>query len=336
MRPAGSRGIVLLLCLGVIAQAACAQPERSAQPTSETSEPPALSNQALSPLPVRLDLDPKKVDLGQKLFNEPRLSHDNSVSCASCHTLATGGTDRHVRSVGIGGQVGARNAPTVFNSGFNFRQFWDGRAETLEAQAAGPIHNPVEMGSNWPEVISKLRRSPVYMASFSAVYADGITSNNVADAIATYERSLYTPNSRFDQFLRGDEGILTEDERSGYRLFQSYGCVSCHQGINVGGNMYQRFGVMAEYLPGFVPAADPGRFAVTGDERDRQVFKVPALRNVAVTAPYFHDGSAPTLAMAVAIMGRYQLGRSLSGDEVDRIVAFLNTLTGEYNGQPLT
>lgn len=295
------------------------------------------TNEPILPIPPTIGLNEKKVALGEKLFNNPQLSHDNTISCASCHSLSTGGTDLLVHSIGIKGRVGSINAPTVFNSGFNFKQFWDGRAETLEDQIDGPTHAPGEMGSNWTEIISKLNQSPDYIAAFNELYADGIQSRNVKDAIATFERSLSTPNSRFDKFLRGDNGILTNEEKEGYRLFKSYGCASCHQGINVGGNLFQKFGVMGDYFAdrGNVTKADLGRFNVTGDPTDRYVFKVPSLRNVALTPPYFHDGSAARLEEAVAVMGRYQLGRRLSPEEVDRIVRFLKTLSGEYKGKAL-
>jgi cytochrome c peroxidase len=297
----------------------------------------APRTEPIAPIPLHADLNERKVALGQRLFQDPRLSHDNTIFCGSCHRLDLGGTDRRPRSIGIGGATGDVNAPTVFNSGFNFRQFWDGRAATLEDQVDGPVNNPKEMGSNWPEVISKLSQDPAYVAAFRELYSDGIQSAHIRDAIATYERSLITPNSRFDKFLRGDARALTPEERAGYSLFKSYGCVACHQGVNVGGNMFQKFGVLADYFAdrGHITKADLGRFNVTGLERDRYRFKVPSLRNVALTAPYFHDGSAPTLADAVAIMAKYQLGRALPRADRDRIVAFLYTLTGEYREVPL-
>ncbi len=298
---------------------------------------PDSASRPIEPIPVDLDLDARKVSLGDALFHDPRLSHDDTVSCATCHDLSTGGCDRRPTSVGIGGAVGPINAPTVFNSGLQFRQFWDGRAESLEEQASGPVHAPIEMGSNWPEVFSKLREDPDFMQRFTAIYPDGLNAENITDAIATFERSLQTPNSRFDQFLNGDESALTEVELRGYRLFRDYGCVSCHQGVAIGGNMYQRFGVFGDYFAEreSPTEADLGRFNTTGREADRHVFKVPTLRNIAVTQPYFHDGSAETLDHAVRIMARYQLGRELEEEEVVVLVAFLETLTGEYQGRPL-
>ena len=299
--------------------------------TVETVQEPIL------PLPQTLPLDEKKVALGEKLFHDPILSKDNTISCSSCHNLKTGGVDLTERSVGIQGKTGDINSPTVFNSGFNFKQFWDGRAETLEDQVDGPTHNPKEMGSDWNEITGKLSKSKEYVKEFDEIYQEGIIPKNIRDAIATFERSLYTPNSRFDQYLRGAPSALGEDEKKGYQIFKSYGCISCHQGMNAGGNMFQTFGVMRDYFAdrGKVTPADYGRFNVTGDEFDRYTFKVPSLRLVALTPPYFHDGTAKTLEEAVTIMGRYQLGRELTKEEIRLIILFLKTLVGEYKGKPL-
>ena len=241
------------------------------------------------------------------------------------------------RSIGIGGVRGLINVPTVFNSGFNFVQFWDGRAATLEEQIDGPVNSPIEMGSSWPEVVGKLRGEPSYVAAFKDIYGNGINRQNVVDAIATFERSLFTPNSRFDRFLLGETDQLDEHERNGYELFKSYGCISCHQGVNIGGNMFQTFGVFGNYFSdrGDVTEVDYGRFNITGDDLDRYVFKVPSLRNVELTAPYFYDGSAATLADAIDVMAKYQLGRLLPAKDRDALVAFLQTLTGNYKGEPL-
>ena len=291
----------------------------------------------IQPIPLQVQLDSHKVKLGEQLFHDPQLSGDNTISCASCHNLRTGGTDRLVRSIGIKGGVGSINSPTVFNSAFNFKQFWDGRAENLKEQMEGPIHSEVEMGSNWPQIIRKLKQSSDYVLLFGQLYPDGINRDNIKDALNEFERSLYTPNSRFDKFLRGEKEALSEKEREGYSLFKAYGCASCHQGINVGGNMFQTFGVMGDYFKdrGGTTEADLGLYNVTGDDRDRHVFKVPGLRNVALTPPYFHDGSAETLDEAVLVMAKYQLGRELSQGEIDLLIQFLNALTGEYQGEPL-
>jgi cytochrome c peroxidase len=298
------------------------------------AEPDVLDDEPIHPIPQKIDLDPRKVDLGRRLFHDPRLSADNSVSCASCHDLRRNGADDRVTSVGVAGAKGGVNAPTVFNSGFNFRQFWDGRAETLEDQVEGPIHHPAEMATDWPQILEKLRADPIYAAAFSSIYTQGMESRTIKEAIATFERSLITPDSRFDRYLRGDRGALTAEEKEGYRLFKNNGCSSCHQGILAGGNMFEKFGIVADYFAdrGRIVKADLGRFNVTGQETDRYKFKVPSLRNVARTAPYFHDGSATTLEEAVGVMAKYQLGRQLTARELGLIVQFLDTLNGEYPG----
>lgn len=300
-------------------------------------EMPATTNEPITPLPLTIALDSRKVDLGRALFSDPRLSDDGSIACAHCHDLSTGGGDHLSRSRGIGGQEGAVNAPTVFNSGFNFRQFLDGRAETLESQVDGPLQHPREMAGSWPKVIALLSGDPRYSRQFTAIYRDHIGAENIKDAIATFERSLITPNARFDQFLRGNHTILNEEEQDGYRLFKQIGCSSCHQGMNIGGNMYQKLGIMDDYFDnrGTLSEADRGRFNTTQREEDRYYFKVPPLRNVAVTAPYLHDGSARTLDEVVIIMARYQLGKTLASTEVSKLTAFLRTLTGEYLGKRL-
>jgi cytochrome c peroxidase len=287
-------------------------------------------DEPIKPLPEKLDLDGRKVALGRVLFHDKRLSKDNSLACAGCHDLAKGGVDGRQTAVGIGGQVGPINTPTVLNSGLNFRQFWDGRAASLEEQAAGPVHNPGEMGSNWKEVLGKLGQDKKLISQFDSIYRDGMQPANIQDAIATFERSLITP-SRFDRYLRGETGAITEEERTGYQMFKNYGCVACHQGVNIGGNMFQTFGVLGNYFQdrGKLTDADLGRYAVTKRESDRHVFKVPTLRNIELTAPYFHDGSAPNLETAVEVMFRYQLGRPAPAADKALIVKFLKTLTAE-------
>jgi len=312
--------------------------QKAADQSQEDRLSPGVSigTEPILPLPPAPQLSSGKVALGERLFHDPRLSHDDSIACASCHVLSKGGTDRSRFSVGIYGAVGDVNAPTVFNSSLNIAQFWDGRAGSLEDQAVGPVHNSAEMGSNWTEVIAKLRADKEYPALFKREYPDGISPANITGAIAEFERSLLTPNARFDRHLRGEKDVLSSEELEGYGRFVNHGCVSCHQGVAVGGNMFQRFGVMDDYFKGRPPAkADQGRFNVTRLEEDRHVFKVPSLRNVAVTQPYFHDGSVRTLADAVRTMGRYQLGKELSDEDVRLIVAFLRTLTGEWQGRVL-
>ncbi len=289
----------------------------------------ANAKEPVAPLPEVLSLDPAKVRLGRELFFDPRLSRDNSVSCASCHDLTAGGDDRRRYSIGIDGQVGVVNTPTVLNSGYDFRQFWDGRAASLEEQAAGPIHNPIEMDSNWSQVLAKLESDAAVVAAFKDIYPGGLTAETVADSIAEFQRSLVTP-APFDRYLRGDEVAVSSLAKRGFQLFKRYGCVSCHQGRNIGGNMYQRFGVFGDYFAdrGGGSSADYGRFNVTGRESDRYVFKVPSLRNVDITSPYFHDGSVATLRRAVRVMARYQLGVEVPSADLDALVAFLQSLTG--------
>jgi cytochrome c peroxidase len=294
-------------------------------------------DEPIKPLPVTSNQDPARAQLGRTLFRDPRLSANNTVSCASCHDLKHGGADARPHSVGFSGKTTAVNAPTVLNAALNFAQFWNGRAASLEAQIDAVIQNPVEMGSAWPDLLKKLATDANYTLAFARAYPDGITKANVQNAIASYERTLITPNSRFDRFLRGDNAVLSDKEKKGYAKFKQYGCVACHQGTNVGGNMYQRFGVMADYFEhrSTVTDADMGRFAVTGDENDKHVFKVPSLRNVALTAPYFHDASASTLNQAVDVMFRYQLGRVAPAEDKEEIVQFLGTLTGDQpSGSP--
>ncbi len=288
----------------------------------------------IEPIPRSSNLNVDLVSLGSQLYQDPQLSRNNSISCASCHALDKGGTDRRARSVGINGAVGLVNAPTILNSSLNFKQFWDGRAESLEDQIDGPIHNELEMGSSWPEIIEKLQKSPQYVAQFKQLYPDGLTSDNIINAIATFERSVYTPDSRFDRFLQGDTKALTDKEKKGYQRFKDYGCVSCHQGVLLGGNMFQKFGVFGDYFQdrGQITKSDYGRFNVTGKEEDRFAFKVPTLRNVELTSPYFHDGSATSLDQAVKVMVKYQLGRELPQEDIDSLIEFLTTLTGEIKG----
>jgi len=294
-------------------------------------------DEALKPLPPVPELDPAKVELGRQLFNEPRLSVNNTLSCASCHRLESGGADNKPFSLGFDGKPVAINTPTVFNASLNFKQFWNGRVDTLEAQIEQVVISPVEMGNDWKTVVQNLSALPAYQAAFKGAYPDGVTAANVQNALATYERTLLTPNSRFDQYLLGNTEILTIQEKYGYQRFKDYGCIACHQGINIGGNMFQKFGVMGDYFKarGNPVESDLGRYLLTQDEEDRHVFKVPSLRNVAVTAPYFHDASAKTLEEAVDVMFKYQLGRIPSAEDKDLIIQFLKTLTGEWAGKPL-
>jgi cytochrome c peroxidase len=300
-----------------------------------TSAHPDVS--ALRPITTLIDLDNPKVHLGKLLFNDTRLSRDDSVSCATCHDVANGGDDGRPFSVGIDQQVGERNSPTVLNASLNFAQFWDGRAATLAEQIAGPVRNPLEMDSDWPEILTKLGRDRELVKNFAALYSDGLTSTNITDAIVAYETALLTPNSPFDRFLLGDQSALSGEARQGYALFLDFGCASCHQGQNIGGNMYQRFGIIGNYIDdrGNLTESDLGRFNVTNRPEDKYFFKVPSLRNVGKTAPYFHDGSAATLDTAVKIMATYQLGRPISEDQIAVIVSFLNSLTSDVDASLL-
>ncbi|NEQ98013.1 MAG: cytochrome-c peroxidase [Cyanothece sp. SIO2G6] len=297
-------------------------------------------DEPIQPIPLSLDLDEQVVALGDRLFHDPQLSSDYSLSCASCHGLDTGGTDRLKVSKGINGSLAATNSPTVFNTGFHSRQSWDGRVDTLEEQAGGPIASVGTMGGlTWPQVIARLERDPDYVKAFRDIYQTReITAGQIEDAIATFERSLYTPNAPFDQYLRGDKTAISAAAKQGYALFKSYGCVTCHQGVAIGGNMFQTLGLFGDYFADRgtpITKADLGRYNVTGNALDRHVFKVPGLRNIVLTSPYFHDGNVATLDEAIRLMGKYQLGIDIPDEDVDLLITFLQSLTGEYNGKPL-
>jgi cytochrome c peroxidase len=304
--------------------------------TSPTKVTPQLHG-SIPPLRAVKGLNQAKVTLGEQLFSDPILSDNNTVSCATCHILDMGGTNQLPISVGINNGVQKINVPTVFNSSLNFKQFWDGRANSLEEQIDGPITNPLEMGSTWPEVVSRLKAKSEYVKQFTNSYPEGITQSTISHAIAEFERSLTTPDSPFDQYLKGDKEALSAEEVEGYELFTNLGCVRCHQGMGIGGNMFQRMGAKNDYFSNRddLNKHDMGRFNVTADEFDKHRFKVPSLRNVALTAPYFHDGSAPTLLDAVQVMAKYQLGRRLKDREQTLLVGFLKSLTGQYQGKTL-
>lgn len=268
---------------------------------------------------------PERIDLGHKLFFEPKLSRSNTISCNTCHVVGAGGVDARDVAIGEGARTGPRNSPTVFNAAFLSAQFWDGRAPTLEEQAKGPIQAHVEMDLTPDEAVARLRETG-YMPYFEAAFpgeADPLTFDNVAKAIAAFERTLLTPGAPFDRYLEGDTTALSAEQKAGLSLFQSAGCISCHHGVLLGGQGYAAFSHVAG-------GEDIGRQAVTDRPEDRYVFRVPQLRNVALTAPYFHDGSAATLHDAVEIMGSAQLQRRFTADEVDLIVAYLESLTGEF------
>ena len=275
----------------------------------------------------------EQVKLGQKLFFEKRLSKNHDISCNSCHDLATFGVDGKATSEGHKGQKGNRNAPTVFHAAGHVAQFWDGRAATLEEQASGPMMNPVEMAMPGDKrVLATLNSIPQYVAEFKAAFPaekKPVSVGNAARAIAAFERKLLT-TARFDKFLAGDEKALTDQERRGLELFASSGCTTCHNGPSVGGTSFQKLGVMEDY-----PTEDKGRFAVTKNEEDLRKFRVPTLRNVEKTGPWFHDGSIKELPEAVRLMAKHQLGMTFSDAEVDDIVAFLKSLTGDLPGSEL-
>jgi cytochrome c peroxidase len=279
-----------------------------------------------------VEATPDRIELGKMLYFEPRLSESHTINCNSCHVVGLGGVDMLETSLGHRWQKGGRNAPTVLNAVFNTAQFWDGRAKDLEEQAGGPMINPVEMATTHAHVIEQLSAIPGYVAMFQKAFpedADPINIKNVEDAIALFEATLITPDAPFDRYLRGDESALTAEQKEGLQLFVDNGCAGCHDGINVGGGQYQPFGVVELPWAELLPPADKGRFEVTKTPSDEYVFKVPTLRNIALTPPYFHTGKAWDLRQAVAVMGSAQLGIELTDDEVDKITAFLHSLTGE-------
>lgn len=297
-----------------------------------------FAGEPVQPLPASLPTDSAKVALGFALYHDTRLSGDNTISCATCHGLNTAGVDRKQYSEGINGQFGGVNAPTVYNSALNFLQFWDGRAADLKEQAAGPPLNPVEMGcASFDEICAKLADDKVFSTQFLAVYPEGFNQSTVTDAIAEFEKTLLTP-SRFDHYLMGDKNALTAEEVEGYQLFKDNKCATCHVGMNLGGQSFEYMGIKDNYFDyrgTGLTDGDNGRFAVTKNEADRHRFKTPTLRNVLLTAPYMHDGTIQTIEDAIQVMHEFQIGRHISDAETAKIVAFLGTLNGEYNGAKL-
>ncbi len=280
-------------------------------------------DKVIEPIPLEIKVDREKAILGKELFFDTTLSKDNGVSCATCHLIEEGGDDNMRFSFGFDGRIGKRNAPTIYNVVFNFRQFWDGRAKNLEKQALEPIEDPNEMANSFEELIPFLKKTP-YKDKFKKIYKDGITKMNIANAIAEYEKTLITPNAPFDKYLRGDKKAISEKAKEGYQIFKTKGCILCHQGINIGGNMFSKIGIFAD-----INKSDLGRYYITHRERDKGYFKVPSLRNITETAPYFHDGSIEELREAILIMANYQLGRKITKDEVDKILEFLKSLSGD-------
>jgi cytochrome c peroxidase len=316
---------LLLSCLSVI-------------PASADDDLLTKTRQAFQPIPTAPPelpgnpSSPAKIELGKMLYFDPRLSASHAISCNSCHNLGLGGADAEPTSLGHRWQHGGRNAPTVFNSVFNKAQFWDGRAKDLEQQAGGPIVNPIEMASPEAHVAEQLKGIPGYREAFERAFpgeSSPITLENVQKAIAAFEATLITPNAPLDRFLRGDTNALSPTQKQGLALFIDRGCASCHNGINVRGGMYAPFGVVEKPGADILRSTDKGRFTVTKTASDEYVFKVPTLRNIRLTAPYFHSGEAWDLGQAVAVMGASQLGTQLSADEVGKITAFLDGLTGD-------
>ncbi|MGO9005256.1 MAG: cytochrome-c peroxidase [Beijerinckiaceae bacterium] len=289
--------------------------------------PSLAQDEPIKPIqPVKIT-KPALVELGKKLYFDPRLSKSGFISCNSCHNLSMGGTDNLQTSIGDHWQKGPIRAPTVLNSSMNLAQFWDGRAKDLKAQAGGPIANPGEMAFTHKLAVEVLESIPAYATEFKKAFgSDGVDIDRVTTAIAAFEETLVTPNSRFDKWLKGAKNALTTAELEGYNLFKDSGCVACHNGVAVGGNSFQKMGVVEPYK---TENKAQGRIAVTGADADRMNFKVPTLRNVELTYPYFHDGGAATLGDAVETMGKLQLGRVFTADENSKIVAFLKTLTGD-------
>jgi len=299
---------------------------------------PLASEEPISPVQEHALSDGKKIALGESLFNDIRLSHGDVVSCASCHGLDQGGDDGQARSRAANGRLLDFNTPTVFNVALNFRFNWRGNFRSLEAQNEAALLDPSLMNTTWPELLAKLSTNRTYTGHFFAVYGKLPNRQNVLDALAAFQQSLVTPDAPFDRYLKGDRQAMTAEEKRGYELFKNYGCMACHQGVNVGGNLFQKFGIFADPFAGqaSISRADLGRMTVTGRSADRHVFRVPSLRNVMLTAPYFHDGRTSSLSEAVRIMARNQLGRELGTRDVADIVAFLAALTGEYRGRALS
>ena len=314
------RGVALVGALWLMATAPLAS-------SRDRSEP-------LAPVPLGVELDAGVVALGERLFHDARLSGRNDRACATCHQLSAGGVDGRPRAQLANGALHHYNTPTLFNVDLNFRYLWTGTVRKLETLIERVLLHPDIMQNTWPDLLAELQADAAYAKAFNALSPKGVTREQVLAALTSYVKSLRTPNARFDRFLRGQREALSAAEQQGYVLFKSYGCAACHQGVNIGGNLFQKFGI---FIQDEHPASNAGhgRFDVTGEARDRDVFRVPSLRNVALTAPYFHDGRARTLQDAVGTMAQRQLGRTLAPNDIDLIVGFLHTLTGEYRGQPL-
>jgi len=333
-RGAGKALSFVRLGLTALALVACAGP--TAAPEHSDPDPfETATDQPIEPLPREENIDARRAALGELLFREPLLSGDGKVACSDCHRAEHALADPVPLSHAPGRPESAVNSPTMYNVRYYSKLAWGARFDSLESHNDALMTNPNVMASSWSGSAERLAKKDGYLARFAAAFADGLTASNVRSALLEYERSLVTPNAPFDRYLRGEADAVSAEAKRGYALFKSYGCASCHQGKAVGGNMLQRVGVMRDYFAerGDVKTPDFGRFNVTKLERDRFVFRVPSLRNVALTAPYFHDGSAPTLESAITMMARYQLGRELDPGDVALLVEFLRSLTGEYRGK---
>jgi len=291
-----------------------------------------LANEPILPIPFTIDLNSDKVALGKILFYDKRLSRNKTLSCASCHKLESGGDDGKVFGTTHDGNVHVINTPTIFNAVYNFRQGWDGSARTLAEQINETVKNPLEANNSWNNLLDTLMKDDKLTTQFRRIFKRNISREDYIDVLSEYLKSLTTPNSRFDQYLRGDDIAISNQEKQGYKLFKDFGCIACHQGVNIGGNLFQELGVFYDYFAarGNVKRADYGRMNVTNRKKDMYVFKVPSLRNVELTAPYLHDGHAKTLEEAVIIMGETELGREMKANEIQLIVKFMKTLTGIY------
>ena len=313
---------------------------------AKVNEGPFYPLPSKPPIPKDNPMTPAKIELGKQLYFDPRLSKDGTVSCNSCHNVMSNGTDNRAFSAGINGQLGGRSAPTVWNSGFHSVQFWDGRAASLEDQAKGPLTNPIEMGMpSHQAVIDRIKRIPGYVSQFQKVFGkDGMTIDNLAKAIAAYERTLVTPDSPLDRYLKGDEKALSAQAKKGMKTVMEVGCVSCHTGLNLnnpnpvpGEGFYQKFPTFTdnEYVAKYDFLKDKGRAETTKNEDDAHFWRVPTWRNVALTAPYFHNGAVKTLPEAVRVMAKTQLNKDLSDEQVADIVEFLKSTTGKFAPQSM-
>ncbi len=291
----------------------------------------------ITPIPQEIDVDESRARLGEILFFDTRLSINNTISCASCHQLETGGDDNIAMGISLSADHHSINTPSIFNALYNFRQNWDGSAKTLHQQIDMVVKNRHEFNNTWSNIITRLTMDNKIKRNFETSYPDGLTKENIIDAIVEFEKKLITPNSRFDRYLRNEDKSLTQEELKGYILFKELGCISCHQGRNIGGNLFQKFGIFYDYIAerGDINKQDYGKFNHSNREMDKFVFKVPSLRNIILSAPYFHDGSVETIEEAISIMGKTQLGRTLTDNEINLIKSFINTLTGEYNNKSL-